>query len=314
MSESFTPSLREDMERAIRHICRGIRGKRARRKTEQEYIEHLEDHVYRLMLRGVPEEKAVAEALTALGDPENLCHMLCTVHNRLPPEFGVNFLWFALRFFGAWYVGIFLWSYYLLDDYPILHAIPLLILFGYAPLRYLRSFFLRVRAVSRLRRICKKQSYRMECAVSPFLSVFFPTRRPEWLVHTPDKIYCIHFLAVHKRLATLRLLDSYVYTITTTHGQASRLVERPLFNRFRYIRTGDNTYENVHFHSLHFPLGADYATGGVERILLFCPVPSVIQYRNGTAFEFAGNGDRVFGMTLYDGRSFETVLKEHGRG
>ena len=314
MSESFTPSLREDMERAVRHICRGIRGRRARRQAEQEYMEHVEDHAYRLMLRGIPEEKAVAEAIAALGDPENLCHMLCTVHNRLPPEFGANFPWFLLRFFVAWYVGVFLWSYYVFDKHPILQVIPLFLLFGYAPLRYMRSFFLRVRMVTRLRRVCKKQGYRVERAVSPVLSVFFPARRPEWMIHTPDKTYCIHFLAVHNRHATLRLLDSYVYTLTTTHGQAARLVERPMFNRFRYIRTGDNTYENINFHSLHFPLGVDCAAGGAERVLLLCPVPSVIQYRKGTAFAYAGNGDRVFGMTLYDGRSLENVLKRNRKG
>ena len=309
MSDLFTPESKQNMERAVRHICRGIRIKRDRRQAEQEYLEHLEDHAYRLMLKGVAEGKAVAEAVASLGDSEELCHMLCTVHNRLPPEFGSDLPWVLLRSSGALFVGLFLWAFGLLESHPILQAVPLLLLFGLTPFRYLRSLLLRVRQISRLRRVCRKQGYRIEQVASPILSVFFSARRPEWFIHTPETTYCVHFLAAHNRHAVLCLLDSYVYTLTTTHGQGARFVERPTFNIFRSVRTGDNTYENQTFHNLYFPLGADYAAGGAERILLLNPVPSVIQYRKGTAMEYAGNGDRVFGFTLYDAKSFADHLQ-----
>lgn len=298
-------SLR-DMERAVRHICRGIHSKKVRRQAEQEYREHLEDHAYRLLLRGIPEDRAVAEAVTALGDPEELCHMLCAVHNRFPPELGTNVRWLILRVAVALYLG--LWVRMFLPLFPALQAVPFLIVFGLAPFRYLRSLFFRVMRVSRLRRVCKEKGYRIQQAASPILSVYFPARRPEWIIYTPDKTYCVHFLAVHNPHATLYLPDSYVYTLTTTHGQGARFVDRSPIRR-NIIVTGDQTYENRSFHNLYFPIGMEHGRENVERILLINPVPGVVLFRKGTVMEYAGNGDKVFGITLYDAKAFTDVLK-----
>lgn len=310
MNERLSDEATRDIEHAVRRICRGIRARRTRREAEREYLEHVEDHVYRLLLRGIPEDKAVAEAIAALGDSEELCHMLCTVHNRLPPELGSNLLWLALRAACAFLVDRQLVGYGLTERFPIVYILPALILFGFTPFRYLRSLILRVRQVARLRRICRQRGYRIEEAASPILSVFFPARRPEWMIEAGESTYCVHFVAVHNRHAVLCLHDSFVYTLTTTHGQGARFIDRAP-RRFNSLRTGDQTYENQSFHNLCFPIGADHAGDGVERILLFNPVPSAIRYRRGTAIEYTGNGERVFGCTLYDAKSFAEQLCDH---
>lgn len=307
MSERLTDQSVQDMERAVRHICRGIRSKKVRRQTEREYLEHVEDHAYRLLLRGIPGDKAITEAVAALGDPEELCHMLCAVHNRIPPERGTNMRWWILRLFAALYIG--LWIRMFQPLFPALQIVPFLILFGLAPFRYLRSLFLRIRQVLHIRRVCKEKGYPIRQAASPILSVFFPARRPEWVIYTPGKTYCVHFVAVHHRRASMCLQDSYLYSLSTTHGEGVRFLDRSPYRR-NLLLTGSHAYENRIFHNLYFPIGTEAAKENVERILLLNPVPSDVCYRRGSSIIYAGNGDRVLGFTLYDGNSFSKLLSK----
>ncbi len=309
MSESISPRALEDIRQAVYRICRGIRPRKARLYAEIEYEEHVEDHVYRLLLQGVPEDKAVTLALDALGDPENLCHMLCSVHNRVPANLDTKLLWLGARFLAAFFVHGIMTGFKLLENYPILWLIPVLIVTGSAPFRYLRSLVIRVKQTSRIRRVCRQKGFTLRRMASPILSVFFTARRPEWVIEADSRTYCVHFLAIHDRHAVMRLLDSFAYTLTTTHGQGARFIDRAP-RRFNSLRTGDQTYETQSQHNIYFPVSADSFAGEVERVLLLNPVPSEIQYLKGTTFEHAGNGDRVFGFTLFDAKSFVELLKK----
>ena len=307
MSEFISQSAQREIQSFVSSICRGIYSAKKRRKTEQEFTEHVQDHVYRLLLQGKSEEQAVLQALNALGDPEILCHQLCAVHNRISPEFGKKLLLLVLRSIVAIFIHGILWGVGLTQSAPVSNIVPLFIVLGWAPIRYVRSLILRIKQVILLKRICQRKGFAIQCLTSPILSVLIPARYPEWQIETTSKIYCIHFLAVHNRHATLRLLDSFAYILATTHGQGARFIDRAP-RRFNLLKTGDQTYERQSFHALHFPISADMAERNVERILLLNPVPSVIQYRKGTTFEYAGNADYIFNFTLYDGRSFATLL------
>ena len=312
MNESISPQALCEIENAVRHICRGIQSKKARKDAEVEYTEHVEDHAYRLLLRGIPEEKAVAMALESLGDSDNLCHMLCAVHNRVPPDLNRKLLWLGARFLAAFFVHAVMTGFKLPENYPILWLIPVLIVTGLAPFRYLRSLILRVKQTSRIRRVCRQKRFPLRRMASPTLSVFFTARRPEWVIETGSRTYYVHFLAVHDRHAVMRLLDSFAYTLTTTHGQGARFIDQAP-RRFNSLRTGDQTYETQSQHNIYFPISADSAAGKVDRVLLLNPVPSEIQYLKGTTFEHVGNGDRVFGFTLYDAKSFIELLQSANR-
>ena len=312
MSEPMTEIISETSLREIQlfaaTVCRSVRPTRVRYAVEQELCEHAEDHAYRLMLQGVPENQAVTQAIASMGNTDNLCHALCAVHNRIPPDLGKNLALLALRAIAAFIVGSILWAFGLPESLPITHLIPFFIVFGLAPLRYARSLILRIKHTVRLRRLCRQQGFELHRQASPIRSVFIPTRRPEWLIETPTVTYCVHFLAIHNRHAHLDLLDSFAYTLTTVHGQAARFWGRHGYSIFFNSRTGDQTYENQSFHTLHFPIQVEQDTSRVERILLLNPVPSEIRYLKGSTFEYVGNGDRVYDFTLHDANSFAAHL------
>ncbi len=309
MNEIMTAEAEREMKRTVHRICRSIRSKKARDSAEREYLEHLEDHVYRLLLRGVPEEKAIAEAVMALGDPEELCHMLGAIHNRMPLDIGTKLLWLAIRALAASFVGCFLWALGLTESHPVVWLLPILVVVGLEPARYLRSLILRIKQIVRIRRVCRDKGYAIECMASPIRSVFISARRPEWVIETGTHTYCVHFLAVHNRHASLHFWDSYAYTLTVTRGRGARFVDRAP-RRFNLLLTGDQSYSERYLHSLYFPASPDFQSGTTERILLLNPVPNEIGYRKGTGTEYIGNGDTVFGFTVYDGRSFLQVLKD----
>jgi hypothetical protein len=313
MNESARPSvISEESQRQIQLFaataCRSVRPTRVRYAAEQELCEHAEDHAYRLLLQGIPEDRAVSQALGAMGDTESLCHALCAVHNRIPPDLGKNLALLALRTIPATLAWGILSGFGLLESHPVLWLIPFLIVFGLAPFRLVRSLVLRIKQVSRLTRLCRRLGFQIRRQASPIRSVFIPTRRPEWLIETPDTTYCVHFLAIHNRHAHMSLLDSFAYTLTTVHGQAARFRGRIGYSIFISSRTGDQTYENQSFHTLHFPIQVEQDATRVERILLLNPVPSEIRYLKGSVFEYVGNGDRVYDFTLHDGGSLATHL------
>lgn len=309
MSENITLEAEREMQQTVRRICRSIHSKKARESTEQEYLEHVEDHVYCLLLRGVPEKQAVTEALAALGDSEELCHMLGAIHNRMPADLGKKLLWLAIRALPATFFGCLIWATGLSESHPIIWLLPILIVVGLEPVRYLRSLMLRLKQIARIQKVCRDKGYTIERMASPILSVFIPARRPEWVIETGKHTYCVHFLAVHNRHASLLFLDSYAYTLTVIRGQGARFVDRAP-RRFNLLRTGDQTYSEQMQHSLYFPASPDFRAGIVERILLLNPVPNEISYRKETVEESVGNGDAVFGFTVYDGRSFADMLKD----
>lgn len=301
------PTIEQEMRRAVRYICRGIRSKSVREQAEQEYLEHIEDRFYGLMLQGIPEEKALQMSIDALGSPEELCHMLASVHNRLPADFGKRILFLGIRSTIAVFIGCMLWAFGLFDAHPITLLIPILFITGLTPFRYMRALWLRGKQVRHIRRICQKNCYQIEQRSSPILSVLIPSRNPEWIISTNSQTYCVHFLACHNRRATLHLLDNYVYTLTVTRGQGARFVDRSPF-RNNIIRSSDQSYSEQSFKNLYFPLSPECSPGGMRKILLLNPVPSEISYRKGTATEYIGNGDFVFGFTVCDSTYFAQLL------
>ena len=309
MADFISDASLQDIRRHIHHICRGIQFKKTRACAEQELCEHVEDHIYRLILRGVSEEQAVRQALDALGDPETLCHAMCAVHNRIPPDLGRTLLCLLGRVFAAYFVHCLLWAFGLSESHPLVEVIPFLIVFGLSPVRYLRALVLRIKQVGRIRRTCRARGFSIRQSASPILSVFIPARRPEWQIDTPAATYCIHFLAVHHRRATLCLHDSFAYSLITTYGSGARFIDRAP-RRFNSLRTADQSYEQQCLHHLHFPVSTDIPAARIQRILLLNPVPSEIRYRKDTTDEYVGNGDRLFGLTLYDAPSLIRLLQE----
>ena len=184
---------------------------------------------------------------------------------------------------------------------------PVLIFAELAPLRYARAICLRVKAVCRIKRACRQNGGAIEQHFSPILSVLFPARQPEWIITTEQTTYCVHFLSCLHRRAALHFLDSYAYTLTLTRGQGARFADRSPY-RNNIVKTPNQTYSEQSYRYLFFPVGFSYATNTVKRILLINPVPSSISYQNGTAVEYAGNGDSFFGFTICDSTYFSHML------
>lgn len=302
-------SIEQEMRVAARRICRGIHAKKARRDAEQEYLEHMEDHYYSLLLGGYSQEKALQAAIEAIGQPDELCHMLASVHNRLPVDFGKRLLVLCVRALIAAFVGAVLWGWGLLDSHPITYLIPAFIFAGLAPLRYARAICLRIKAVHRIKRTCQQNGLHIKRQASPILSVFLPARQPEWVITSKKITYCVHFLACPHRSATLHFLDSYAYTLTLTHGQGARFADRSPF-RNNIIKAPDQTYNEQSYRHLFFPIGPEYASDTFKRILLINPVPSLISYQSGTTVEYAGNKDTIFGFTICDTAHFAKLLSQ----
>ena len=300
-------SVEQEMRRSAKRICRGIRSKKVRKQTEQEYFEHMEDRYFSLLLKGLSEEKALQAAIEAIGQPDELCHMLASVHNRLPAELGKRIFCLCIRTVIAAFVGAVLWGWGLLDSHPITYLIPTLLFAGFAPLRYARALCLRIKAVRRIKRVCRQNGGRIEQHASPILSVFLPARHPEWVIHAKKTTYCVHFLACPHRRSSLHFLDSYVYTLTLTRAQGARFADRSPF-RFNIIKTPDQIYSEHSLRYLFFPICPAYRGDTVKRILLINPVPSSISYQNGTSVEHVGNGDTFFGFTICDSSHLSHIL------
>lgn len=300
-------SIEQEMRLAAKRICRSIHAKKARLAAEQEYYEHIEDHYYSLLLGGYSEQKALQAAIDVLGTPEELCHMLASVHNRLPAELGKRILRLCVRALIAAFVGAVLWGWGLLDSHPITYLIPVLIFTGLAPIRYARAICLRIKAVHRIKRICRQNGFEIQRQTSPILSVLISARQPEWVITAGQTTYCVHFLACYHRRAALHFLDSYAYTLTLTHGQGARFADRSPF-RYNIIKTPDQTYSEQHYRYLFFPITSECGNDSIKRILLINPVPSLISYQNGTTVEYAGNGDSLFGFTVCDAAHFTQML------
>ena len=81
-----------DLKRSItqyaRHITKGITPKAVRNRVCEEYAEHIEDTVNRLMLDGVEPKAAFEQACRALGDISEFVPQLEQIHNlpALPPD------------------------------------------------------------------------------------------------------------------------------------------------------------------------------------------------------------------------------------
>lgn len=301
------PSIEQEMRRTAKRICRGIHSKKVREQAEQEYLEHMEDRYYSLLLKGHSEQKALQQAIEALGSLEELCHMLASVHNRISADLGKTLLRLGVRTCIAAFVGCMLWAWGFFHSQPLTQLIPLLILAGLSPIRYARAFILRLKASRQIRRICKQSGFDLEQHASVLLSVFIPARRPEWTITTAHTTYCVHFLACPHRRAALHFFDSYAYALTLTRGQGARFADRSPF-RNNLIKTPDQTYSEQSHQYLFFPVGPEYRGDTVKRILLINPVPSLISYQNGTSVEYVGNGDTIFGFTLCDSAHFAHVL------
>lgn len=300
-------SIEQEMQRAAKRICRSIHSRKIRLQAEQEYFEHIEDRYYSLLLSGYSQEKALQTALDAMGTPEELTHMLASVHNRLPAELGKRIFCLCIRTVIAAFVGAVLWGWGLLDSHPITYLIPALLFAGFAPLRYARALCLRIKAVRRIKRVCRQNGGRIEQHASPILSVLLPARQPEWVIHAKKTTYCVHFLACPHRRSSLHFLDSYAYTLTLTHGQGARFADRSPF-RNNIIKAADQTYNEQSYRYLFFPVSPEYPADAVKRVLLVNPVPSLISYQSGTTVEYAGNGDTIFGFTLCDSTYFSHML------
>ena len=300
-------SIEQEMQRTAKHICRGIRSKKARRQAEQEYLEHMEDRYYSLLLKGLSEEKALQLTTESLGSLEELCHMLTSVHNRIPADLGKTILRLGIRTGIATFAGCMLWAWGFFHSHPLTLLIPLLLFAGFAPVRYARALFLRLRSTRQIKKVCKQNGFVFEQHASALLSVFLPTRCPEWIITTAQKTYCVHFLACPHRRATLHFLDSYAYTLTLTRGQGARFADRSPF-RNNVMKTPDQTYSEQSLRYLYFPIGPEQSSDSVTRILLINPVPSLISYQKGTSVEYVGNGDAFFGFTLCDSSHFSHIL------
>lgn len=290
-----------------KHICRGIHSKKARQQAEKEYFEHMEDRYYGFLLHGLSQEKALQMAIESLGAPEELCHMLASVHNRIPADLYKTLLRLGIRACIAAFAGCMLWAWGFFHSQPLSILIPLLIFAGFSPVRYVRALVLRFKVTQQVKNICKQNGFGLEQHASVLLSVFIPARRPEWIIKTTHNTYCIHFLACPHRRAALHFHDSYAYTLTLTRGQGAQFADRSPF-RYNIIKTPDQTYNEQSYHYLFFPVGPEYASDTVKRILLINPVPSLISYQNGTDIEFAGNGDTQLGFTICDGSYFVKML------
>ena len=77
-------------------VCSVIRWKPAREAAWKELLAHLEDHATALQEQGVPADKAITQAVEAMGDPYEIGHQLDRCHSPLVPRLSRIFILLAL--------------------------------------------------------------------------------------------------------------------------------------------------------------------------------------------------------------------------
>ena len=162
-----------------------------------------------------------------------------------------------------------------------------------------RSMRKRIKLLRKLRRLCKKEGYRLIKGRSFFRSFRWNTKEHDFILKTDKYEYYVHFLTIGK----------YTSTLTFKDPEHIEKVVYPLNNNFSLIfefRPKRSTL-NTDFP----PLPTDMSTYHI-RIILINPVcREMFEKTPDGCIVATGNGMSRFGYTVFSGSSFIEAVKRN---
>lgn len=314
-------TLSKEMQSRVRrygaHLAIDIRDKKKRDAVKREYAEHLEDAIYyRMVHRGMSEEKAFDDACEELGNVAKIQALLAATHNKDPLPSGVTFMLWLL---GAVLVGA---SYFLIDSesyrsYFIVTLQATIFVLGITALLrarlYLRAIFIRAKAYRKLKKYAARNGMTFTRRANSYRSVFTRTADPEWILETDTERYILSLFATIRKRKTLRITDAEFYE--HEHNFGFHLASFSHEFRFLSMVTSQNGVATQNFffaqsgistlsQGIHlFPFidweHAEHPAKKNIRVLLLNPIPlNVYIVEKGHARE-SGSNDSVNGMYLW---------------
>lgn len=165
--------------------------------------------------------------------------------------------------------------------------------------RFIRAFFMRVKLVRQIKKICKEQKHRLTVHRSPIASLFRLSKKTDLTIDAYTAIYHVKFFTALSHKKIYHFVDSHnyitylkLYFALPFAAEASESLLFPSFRRFK-----PNIPE----------------LGEKEKyILLFNPMPNDVTYvdKNGTR-QVASNGSAVNQLYIYNGKGFCELIADN---
>ena len=200
----------------------------------------------------------------------------------------------------AFFAGIFSLIVY---GSKLVATVFLLFVFGIVAFILTKALRKRLAFYRRLRKLCKKEKFRLKMIRKPWKSFFWSSAEPDFILSAGMCDYYVHFLTVAKYNSTLSILSP----------EEIERISYPIDNKFTVIfefKPTKKTYRT------DFKPMVQMGGKRCVRAIIVNPVCKEMyeKDRDGTLVA-TGNGLERFGYTLYTGSGFiESVKRDAARG
>lgn len=316
-------NLNDEIESYAKHITHDIKPAKKQTLIKAEYIAHLEDSIYRYILKGMDEKSAFEKACSELGDISKIQRMLTIAHKR------DRFATILLPLIYIVCLNIALLPIYLSNcklDYTTEQWITIISFFTAVGLifsilrksyKYVRALLKRKSLIKRIKRICKDKALYLKYGSKYYTSIFGKSSAPEVTIISSEKIYKI------KMFACLRKKD--IYTLTSPNSFFTTNNVNPIFVEYHYptmaiTKSRDSKLylspfyksQNTYVRDVKITPEIKEESGQVPstvNILCINPIAAKMEVVRTNRSEEVFDGEEFKGYTVYSGNALCELLK-----
>lgn len=173
-------------------------------------------------------------------------------------------------------------------------------------IRLTRTIRKRAKFTRKLKRMCRKNNYRIDWIQNFLQSLVWSGNREDFILETPNCLYFVRYLTVRK----------YRSTVYLEGEDRIKLVKRPLQNKFTVIF---DIQPRAKYYPLDFSLSHvdGLSTNGrpVVKAMIINPVCEEMYYKKKEGgYEITGNGGFHFGFSVFTANGFLEAVKRGTRG
>ena len=164
--------------------------------------------------------------------------------------------------------------------------------------RFIRVIFMRIKLVKNLKSICNNKNFVLTKSRSPFISIFYKSRKMDMTINADDTVYHIKFISSFSKKKIYHFVDennyitySKIYFALPMAKDASTIPVFMSSHMFPNVEKSENLDE--------------------KHVFLFNPMPNEITYidKNGSK-QIAGNGSLIGDFYVYNAKGFCKTLEE----
>lgn len=160
-----------------------------------------------------------------------------------------------------------------------------------------RAIFKRIKCITTIKKICKKQGYTLKLHHSPLLSLFYKWHKIDFSVHTNQKIYRVKLLTFFSPKKVCHFVDEHSYVC--------------YLKSFFALPMATKVSEHINNRSYHrLPAFPPRESENEVFVLLCNPTPNEMTYieKDGSR-QVADNNCTVGSVLLYNAKGFCALLE-----